>query len=136
MTAPFQTIFAAADAKASAAVSRVLGEPVELHPWKPTRGYTTAGGADPGRAVATFTATIGGAMGSQKIAGDRPGNDIYGPGVTSRESVISADLRDWPAYARIGDRIRQVSQAGQPWFEIAAMNTDKLNRAYAKLVRL
>lgn len=124
--------FAAADALCSAAVSSVMGESMELHPWKSGR-YSTAGAADPDRPVVPFTGTYSGAMGTVKFGGDRAGHDMEGT-ITTRERIITADLRDWPVSAQKGDRIKLLDQVGQPMLEIVAINNDGLNRAKATMV--
>ena len=124
--------FAAADALSSAAVSLVYGEELEFIPWKKGQ-YADPGGPDPERAAVVFKGTYGGAIGDQNIGGDRRGSDFRGT-VTTKDRVITADNRDWPAGAQQGDRIKALEQPGQPVSEIVSINADGVNRVIVQMV--
>lgn len=124
--------FAAADALSSAAVSRFMGEKLQLIPWIGA-GRFTAGGPDPARPAVEFWGILAGALGSQNIGGDRKGSDFQGS-VTTRDRMLSVDLVDWPG-AKKGDRVRAIEQPGQPLYEIVADPLiDGMNRYQAPMV--
>lgn len=114
-------IFTAADARSSAAVSRIFGEDLRWIPWK-KGGYSSAGGPDPDRTGADFRGTLMGGLGSQNASGDRDGD--FSASVTTRDRSITVDRRDWPAGVKNGDRIQALEQPGQPLFEIAGEPVD------------
>lgn len=114
-------IFSAADAKASAALSRVMGERIQWLPWK-AGGDFTAGGADPDRAPAQpviFTAILSGALGRMNSSGDRADN--FRGYVTTRDRELSIDQADFPDVAiKLGDHFKALDQPGEPEFEAVA----------------
>lgn len=121
MPTDFKNLFAAADAKSSAAVSLIFGERLKLIPWKSGR-YTQAGGADPDREAVEFRGTLAGELGTQNMSGDRAEN--FTGSVTTRDRTVTADTRDWPAHGKNGDRIQALDLPGQPLYEIAGEPVD------------
>lgn len=119
------SIFSAADAQASAAISRVFGDMVRLVPWRKGGEYTKAGGPDPSRLPPPdFQATIMGEASSQMLAGDRRGTAFEGGSIRTRDRVMFVDLPSWPDGVRQGDRVVALAEAGQPTYEILTFESD------------
>lgn len=126
------TIFAAADALSSAAVSHVFGETLQLIPWNGASRFS-AGAQDDTRQIQDFIGALTGAIGSQNLKGDASGENFLGS-VTTQDRMISVDQKDWPAQGREKDRIRAIEQAGQPLYEITSIVPDRVNRIIVNLV--
>lgn len=126
--------FQAAEAKSSAALSRLMGEEVELIPWK-AGGDFVAGGPDPDRPAPDepFRAILSGALGAMNSSGDRADN--FRAGMLTRERSATVDATHMPAGVKAGDRIKAIEQPGQPVYEITADPIwDGMNRWILPLV--
>lgn len=127
------SIFDAADAKSSAAISSVFGIKLRLIPMKTGKGILAAPGPDPDREPVDFQGIIAGALGDQNISGDRNGK--FAGTVSTRDRAMSVNAPDWPAHAREGDRIQAIEEAGQPLYDIVSEpRLDGMNRIVANLV--
>lgn len=127
-------IFAAADAKSSAAVSLIFGERLRLIPQRSGR-LTVASGADPDREVKDFIGTLSGELGTLSLSGQERGGGFQS-GINFRDRAVTADYKDWPAWAKVGDLIKALDQPGEPEFKISAEPVDdgSGNRVIAALV--
>lgn len=100
--------------------------------------YTQAAMPDPDRASVDIRGVLAGELGTQPVSGDRPSEGFGGVSMTTRDRTATVEPHLWPAYAKRGDRIQALEQAGQPLFEITEDPHDDGtgNRIIIPLVRL
>ena len=130
-------IFTAADAKSSAAVSRIFGEQLLLIPMKTGR-FTQGASEDTERLQVEFRGTLTGELGTQSVSGDRPSEGFGGVQMTTRDRTVTVQPHLWPAHAKIGDRIQAIEMPEQPMFEITGTPLDDGtgNRILVPLVKI